>query len=414
MTPIPPDIVETLQRVFRDLSSQELEALAAATVARDYPPGSLVCREGELEHVFYIIQEGEVAITHRLPDGSEQTLGVQGPNSFFGEIGLLENRPRSASVRTLNHSRLLEVTEDDFKKMVDRSPEATLTVLRGVIRSLRETDRVTIEELQAKNLELERAYADLKAAQSELVEQERFKRELEIAADVQRSIMPAELPHIPGFEFATYARPAREVGGDYYDLLPVDDDYFGLVMADVSGKSIHAAIYMAVTRALFLAKASDYRSPQAAVQEIHELLMNSSDSDMFVTAFYGVVNRQTREMCYVRAGHDWPIHFRPETNQLSMLQAQGRFLGILKGLVLNEAEVRFLPGDALVCYSDGLTDATSPDGAYYGIERLKAVVASAGHKPARDLVDTIIADVDYFRAGVPQPDDLTLLVMKVK
>jgi sigma-B regulation protein RsbU (phosphoserine phosphatase) len=414
MTPIPPDIVETLQRVFRDLSSQELEALAAATVARDYPPGSLVCREGELEHVFYIIQEGEVAITHRLPDGSEQTLGVQGPNSFFGEIGLLENRPRSASVRTLNQCRLLEVTEDEFKKMVDRSPEATLTVLRGVIRSLRETDRVTIEELQAKNLELERAYSDLKTAQAELVEQERFKRELEIAADVQRSILPAELPQIPGFEFATYARPAREVGGDYYDLLLVDDDYFGLVMADVSGKSIHAAIYMAVTRALFLAKASEYRSPQAAVQEIHELLMNSSDSDMFVTAFYGVVNQQTREMCYVRAGHDWPIHFRTATNHLSMLEAQGRFLGSLKGLVLNEAMVQFLPGDALVCYSDGLTDAMSPNGEYYGIDRLKAVVASASHKPARALVETIIADVDYFRAGVPQPDDLTLLVMKVK
>jgi sigma-B regulation protein RsbU (phosphoserine phosphatase) len=340
---------------------------------------------------------------------------VQGPGSFFGEIGLLENRPRSASVRTLNHSRLLEITEEDFIHMVHRSPEAALTVLRGVIRSLRETDRVTISQLQGKNVELQQAYADLKAAQARLVEQERLKRELEIAAEVQRSILPAEFPSIPGFEFAAHARPAREVGGDYYDLLLLDDDHFGLVMADVSGKSVHAALYMAVTRALFLAEAAEYESPRDAACQIHDLLMTSSDSDMFVTAFYGIVNRQTREMRYVRAGHDLPIHFQPQTGKLSLLQARGRFLGCLEGLVLDEARLQFTPGDTLVCYSDGLTDATSPDGTFYGLERLKAVVAGGvAYESAGDLVEAILADVDAFRAGTPQPDDLTLFVMKVQ
>jgi sigma-B regulation protein RsbU (phosphoserine phosphatase) len=405
---------QMLPRVFRDLSPKELEALAAVIVTRDYPAGTIVCREGELEHVFYIIEEGQVAITQRLSDGSEQTLGVQGPGSFFGEIALLENRPRSASVRTLADSRLLEITEEDFEQIIHRSPEAALTVLRGVIRSLRETDRVTISQLQAKNVELQQAYADLKVAQAELVEQERLKRELEIAAEVQRSILPAEFPSIPGFEFAACARPAREVGGDYYDLLLLDDDRFGLVMADVSGKSIHAALYMAVTRALFLAEAAEYQSPHDAAHQIHNLLMTSSDSDMFVTAFYGVVNRQTREMRYVRAGHDLPIHFQGQTGQLSLLRAPGRFLGSLEGLVLDEATLQFSPGDALVCYSDGLTDATSPDGERYGLERLKGVVARAGYESVRALSEAIIADVDSFRAGTSQPDDLTLLVMKVQ
>jgi sigma-B regulation protein RsbU (phosphoserine phosphatase) len=408
------DTAKTLQHVFCNLSPQELEALASVTVSRDYPAGSVVCHEGELEHVFYIIEEGQVAITQRLPGGDEQTLGVQGPGSFFGEIALLENRPRSASVRTLTDSHLLEITEEDFEQMVHRSPEAALTVLRGVIRSLRETDRTTISQLQAKNVELRQAYADLKAAQAELVEQERFKRELEIAAEVQRSILPTEFPDISGFEFAAYARPAREVGGDYYDLLPLDDDHFGLVMADVSGKSIHAALYMAVTRALFLAEAVAYRSPREAVHQIHDLLMTSSDSDMFVTAFYGVVNRRDLEMRYVRAGHDLPIHFRPQTDQLSLLQARGRFLGSLEGLTLDEATLQFSRGDVLVCYSDGLTDAVSPDGDYYGMERLKRMVARAGYESARILAEAIIADVDAFRAGTPQPDDLTLLVMKVQ
>lgn len=405
---------ETLRQVFHDLSFQELEALAAVTMTRDYPADRVVCHEGELEHVFYIIQDGRVAITQRLPDGSEQTLGVQGPGSFFGEIALLEGRPRSASVRTLVNCRLLEITEEDFKQMIHRIPEAALTVLRGVIRSLRETDRVTIGQLQAKNVELERAYTDLKAAQARLVEQERLERELEIAAEVQRSILPAEFPSLAGFEFAAYARPAREVGGDYYDLFPLDDDHFGLVMADVSGKSIHAALYMAVTRALFLAEATRYQSPRDAAFRIHDLLMTSSDSDLFVTVFYGIVNRRTYEMRYVRGGHDLPIHFQSQNGQLSLLQAKGRFLGSLEGLVLEEARLHFAPGDALVCYSDGLTDAVAPDGDYYGLERLKAAVAKAGYKSARGLAEAVVADVDAFRAGTPQPDDLTLLVMRVQ
>lgn len=407
-------VIQTLQEVFRDLSSQEVEALATVTVSRDYPPGSVVCHEGELEHVFYIIQGGQVAITQRMADGEEQTLGIQGPVSFFGEIGLLENQPRSASVRTLVDSRLLEISKEDFEQLVHRSPPAAMTVLRGVIRSLRQTDRMTIDQLQAKNIELEQAYADLKAAQAELVEQERIKRELEIAAEVQRSILPAEFPEFPGFEFAAYNHPARQVGGDYYDLLPLDDEHFGLVMADVSGKSVHAALYMAVTRALFLAKASEYRSPRDAVFQIHDLLMRSSDSDMFVTVFYGVVCRETREMRYVRAGHDLPIHFHSQTGKLSVLRSRGRFLGSMEGLVVDEAAVQFEPGDALVCYSDGLTDATSPAGERYEQDRLRAMVAKSGQQSAQALAKSIIADVDLFRAGASQPDDLTLLVMKVR
>jgi len=408
------DTVRTLQQVFHDLSSQELQALATETVVRDYPADTLICQEGEAGDIFYIIQSGQVAITHQLPEGGEQALGIQGPGSFFGEIGLLENRPRSASVRTLTKTRLLEIYKQDFEKMVHRSPEAALTVLRGVIRSLRETDRVTIEQLQAKNRELEKAYADLKAAQAILVEQERLKRELEIAAEVQRSMLPTRFPHIPGYEFAACNRPAREVGGDYYDLLPLDDDRFGLVMADVSGKSIHAALVMAITRTLFLAQAAAYHSPRDAAFQIHKLLMASSHLDMFVTAFYGVVNLRTAELHYVRAGHDYPLHFQSQSGQLCRLKAQGRFLGILDGLLLEEARVQVSPGDALVCYSDGVTDTISPQGDRYGLERLEAVVSRAGTQSAKALAEAIITDVDRFRADAPQPDDLTLLVMKVQ
>jgi sigma-B regulation protein RsbU (phosphoserine phosphatase) len=171
---------------------------------------------------------------------------------------------------------------------------------------------------------------------------------------------------------------------------------------------------MAVTRALFLAEATHYASPRDTAHRIHDLLMTSSDSDMFVTAFYGVVNRQTGAMRYVRAGHDRPVHFQSRTGQLSLLQPRGRFLGSIEGLVLDETTLQFLPGDSLVCYSDGVTDAMSPDGSFYGLERLMAVVAGFGTESAHILARAVIDDVDTFRASVPQPDDLTLLVMKVQ
>ncbi len=403
----------TLQRTFRALSPEEVDALAAVAEAREYPAGTVICHEGKVEHVFYIVETGQVAITQRLEDGDERTVGVQGPGYFFGEIALLENRPRSASVRTLADSRMLEITEEDFKAMVDRNPGAALAVLRGVINNLRATDRTTIDQLQAKNVELQKAYADLKAAQAELVEQERLKRELEIAAEVQRNILPTHLPDIPGFEFAAYARPAREVGGDYYDLLQPDDNHFGMVMADVSGKSVHAALYMSVTRALYLALAGEHSSPRDTAFHVHDLLMTSSDSGLFVTAFYGVVERQTGEMRYVRAGHDRPIHYRRRPGKLELLEARGRFLGCIDGLALDETTLQFSSGDALVCYSDGVTDAQAPDESHYGLERLMAAVARAGDQPAGTLARAIVADVDAYRAGTPQPDDLTLLVMKM-
>jgi sigma-B regulation protein RsbU (phosphoserine phosphatase) len=118
-------------------------------------------------------------------------------------------------------------------------------------------------------------------------------------------------------------------------------------------------------------------------------------------------------MRYVRAGHDRPIHFQRQSGQLGLLQARGRFLGCIEGLVLSEATLQFSPGDGLVCYSDGVTDALAPDGNNYGLDRLMAVVARAGDQSAGALARAIIADVDAFRAGITQPDDLTLLVMKM-
>lgn len=394
------------------LPEDDLRMLSKVVVEREYPAGSTICREGELEHTFYIIETGQVAFTKRMAEG-EHLLGLKSKGDFFGELGVLDRAPRSASVHAISDCRLIEIHEDTLDKILARNPSVSRAIMRGIARSVRDTDRITISELQLKNDELARTLDNLRAAQAELLRRERMKRDIEIAAQVHHSILPTAFPEIDNFEFAAIARPAREIGGDLYDVLEIGDGQVGIVMADVSGKSVQAAIYMAVVRALFLSETEDDVSPTQTAHDIHELLMKASTAAMFVTAFYGKLNYQTRQMAFIRAGHDRPVYYHAGSGQTSLLNIPGRFLGLLPNLIIEEDQLTFEVGDALICYSDGVTDAVRPgDGQMYGLERLEAIVAKEGHGSAQEIVDAIIADIDAFRGEEEQPDDLTLLVTK--
>ncbi|MCP4514925.1 MAG: SpoIIE family protein phosphatase, partial [Delftia sp.] len=163
----------------------------------------------------------------------------------------------------------------------------------------------------------------LQAAQVELVQKERLEREMELARQVQQSVLPKVFPTVPGYTFAARNRPARQVGGDFYDVFPLDADRLGLVIADVSDKGMPAALYMALTRSLLLAEARRESSPRAVLNNVHRLLLELGEQDMFVTVFYGVVEAQ--QLVYARAGHDHPMLLRQGVTR--PLGGEGMFLG---------------------------------------------------------------------------------------
>lgn len=406
-------IQSALELALGVLPADELAALLNVVVTRDYPADSIICREGQLEYTFYIIQEGQVAFTKQMAQG-EQFLGMKGPGEFFGELGVLDRAPRAATVLALSDCSLIEIDEQTLNDVLARNPSVARAIMRGITRSVRDTDRITIAELQLKNTELARTLDDLRAAQAELLRRERLKRDLEIAAQVHKNILPTSFPQVPGFEFAALARPAREIGGDLYDIVDMGQNEIGIVMADASGKSVQAAIYMAVVRALFLSETNANLSPSETAHRIHNLLLKvSTTNDMFVTAFYATLNYMTRQMRYVRGGHDRPVYYHAATGEISLLNPPGRFLGLLPNLIIEEEGLAFQTGDTLVCYSDGVTDATRRgDGEMYGLDKLIEIVKREGHRSASDLVKIIVSDVDHFRDGEEQPDDLTLLVTK--
>jgi phosphoserine phosphatase RsbU/P len=408
-----PDTVAVIRQAFKEISDSELDMLCRVAELRRYPADHLLCREGELEHTFYIVADGQVAITHRLSEKEERLITLLSPGEFFGEMALIEHKPRSASVRTVADTTVLEISEEVFNSLLHQSPSVALSMIRYITANLRAADHAAIIDLAQKNVELAKAYDELKAAQSELVAKERMERELEIAGEVQRNLLPAEFPPIPGYSFAGHNVPARQVGGDMYDVIKIDAEHVGLLMADVSDKSVHAALIMAVTRTLFLAHARQSLSPAEVALAVHAgLLEVSASDDMFVTAFYGVLHVPSGSLAYVRAGQDKPLLYRAAGGPPERLEAEGRFLGMLESLVLEERHVALQPGDLLVAYSDGIPDAINSSVADYGLERLIDLIDRNRQQPAEAVCQAIFEDVFAFRGRAEAFDDITVLVTR--
>lgn len=402
------------RKTFEGLEEKTLDALRAFAERRTYPPKTILCRQGQIEHTFYVIVEGQLAVTQRLEDGQERLLEVLGPNSYFGEMGLLDDTPRMADVITMTPATVLEVTEEVFDRFVEESPALANHILRRILATARRSDKRNISELREKNAALQQAYEELQAAQEKLIEKKRLEREMELAADVQRNLLPGTLPQYPDFAFACYLQPARQVGGDFYDVMHLDDEHVGILIADVADKGFHAALFMAVTRTLFLQAGKRTLSPAEAAHTVHRgMLEVATTDDTFLTAFYGVLHRPSGRLTYIRAAQERPLLFRPGQKVME-LPGDGRFLGMMPGLKLEEHTMTLQAGDRLVLYSDGLSDAIDPAGDRYGYTRLAQAVAAGGSLSASKLVQHIANDVALFCKGAPPFDDLTLLVVEVK
>jgi serine phosphatase RsbU (regulator of sigma subunit) len=302
-----------------------------------------------------------------------------------------------ANCITITTTTVLEITEEVFQTVLESSPAVAYSLMRHVVDLLRNTDKLAIADLTAKNEELQEAYEELKAAQADLVEKERLERELEIAADVQRTMLPTRFPEYKDYRFAAYLSPARRVGGDLYDAIALDDEHVGLLLADVADKSVQAALFMAVIRTLFIVESRRSLSAAKVALAVHRGAMAVAPSaDIFVTAFYGVLHRPSGRLSYISAGHERPILVR-SGEDVSQITGNGRFLGMLDPLELDEFEVDLRPGDRLLIFSDGVPDAIDKDGRQYGYERMKRYLRT-NHDQCRRMARK--------RAGLRRPDAL--------
>jgi serine phosphatase RsbU (regulator of sigma subunit) len=254
----------------------------------------------------YLILDGEVEVTKG--QGSDRLLlAERGAGELVGEMALIDASGRSATVRATKPTLTLAFSEEDWRRIWIREPQLLFPMVQSLTSRLRSADLQMIEDLTRKNEELARAYSELKAAQTALVEKERLERELELARQLQQSMLPRRFPTIPGYSVAARSLPARQVGGDFYDVIAVSPRRVVVVMADVSDKGMPAALYMALTRSLIRAEAKRSKSPREVLLRTHRLLTEISQSGMFFTAFCGVLDPLTGVMTFARAGHDRPL-----------------------------------------------------------------------------------------------------------
>jgi len=267
---------------------------------------------------------------------------------------------------------------------------------------------------------------------------ERMERELEIAHQMQQSFLPQTLPEMPGIEIAATMRPAYEVGGDFYDVIPLSGGRLGTLVADVSDKGMSAALYMALARTLLrthsISARPQYLSDALESAQVRRLMRSGSlgalaalgairqandyltdhhsESCMFLTLFYAVYDPQSHLLTYVNAGHNPPFLYNALTGEQDWLQPTDMIVGVMHGRPYEAQERQLSPGDVLVLYTDGVTEAFNTDHKMFGEERIVEVVRAHATASAQGLVEAIEAAVMTFAGQAPQSDDLTLLVMR--
>lgn len=253
--------------------------------------------------------------------------------------------------------------------------------------------------------------AALQRATEEHAALEALRRELDIAREIQQSILPRRFPARGQIELFATMLPARDVGGDFYDFFPLDDRRFGLVIGDVSGKGMPAALFMAVCRTLVKATALSGLGPAACLQRVNTVLLTDNPSDMFVTLFYAIIDLRSGEVTYSNGGHNPPFVIRSGA-AIETLALGGTLLGVLDSPQFPEHRLRLCAGDTLLLYTDGVTEAANSADLLYGDARVAGFLACAGCNSAEQLVRALIADVARHSEGIAQSDDITLLAMR--
>jgi serine phosphatase RsbU (regulator of sigma subunit) len=398
--------------LFATLPHEEVQRLVATLRRLELPGHSILFREGEHGDRFFIVLDGSVEIVKALGTADERLLGVRGPGEFVGEMSLVSlDERRTATVRSRATAQLLEMTRAEFDALLRRQPSLAYHLVRVLSARLSESEDATLRDLHEKNRQLTLAYQDLQAAQAQIVEKETLERELKVARTIQESMLPRALPRLQGFDFGARMMPARAVGGDFFDFIPLDDDSIGIVVGDVSGKGVPAALFMALTRSLVRAEASRNVTPRQALQTVNRHLLGMNEARMFVTVTYGVLYRRTSEFVYARAGHELPLLVDRAGDVTVPALGLGNPLGVFEDPSLDEQSIALPPFGSLLLYTDGVTEALDQHGRFFGMRRLSATLGAACGASAQGVCERVLEAVVAHQGRVPQYDDVTLVAV---
>ena len=273
-------------------------------------------------------------------------------------------------------------------------------------------DRRLLDNLAAQAAPALRVGQLVREQEAEAATRQRFESELEVARLIQQNFLPKELPRLDGWDIAAYYQPAREVGGDFYDVIPLPDGRVAFVIGDVTDKGVPAALVMSATRSVLRASAQRLLEPGIVLERVNEHLCPDMPAKMFVTCLYAVLEPRTGRLCFANAGHDVP--YVQTEHGAGELRARGMPLGLMPGMHYEEKVLELAPGDTVLLHSDGIAEAHAPDREMFGFPRLRELVA--GGPAGAPLIDRVLAEVAAFTGAGgsvhEQEDDITMVVLQ--
>src|SRR5215204_1275230 len=275
-------------------------------------------------------------------------------------------------------------------------------------------DRKLLNDLATQTAPAVQVAQLVRQQQQQAQERERIEQELRVARLIQQTLLPKHVPDLPGYQLAAYYQPAREVGGDFYDFLDLEDGRFGLVVGDVTDKGVPAAIVMATTRTMLRASAQRLDSPGEVLKRVNDVIVRDIPPNMFITCLYAILDPESGHLVYANAGHDLPYRRRRTSNGgggAEELRATGMPLGLLPGMSYEEKEIILERGDSVLFYSDGLGEAHDPERKMFGFPRLQGLVGA--HPGGATMVDFLLEELARFVGDSwEQEDDITLVTLQ--
>lgn len=409
--------VNLLARIpfFTDLPPEELDRLIAELDVVNLGSGDILFREGDPGEHLYIVVNGKLEILMAPDTDDELILNVLHEGEYLGEMSLIQpGGHRTASARARGNVVLLSMSRIQFRDLLKRHPELSAAMVSVLSQRLDNTNISTFRDLTEKNRQLQKAFDELKAAQEQLIEKERLERELKVAADIQMSILPDVLPTDEHFDFGGRILPARQVGGDFYDVFRLGDDKYGILIGDVADKGVPSAIFMARAHALIIAEADGAARPGDVLRRANKHITRLEKSIQFVTALYGVLDTETGEFSYARAGHEPPLILHDHGDVHRLPHQPGMALGLWENLALDEYNL-FLPkGSLLMMFTDGMTDCRDRKGQPFGLERVKQTMTGLTNLSAQEACNRLFDSLMDYQDGSKQDDDVTLVAVHVK
>jgi len=401
--------------LFSDLPVEELDHLQSTLQVKYLQRGEILFHEGDQGEHFYVVTDGKLEILMGAETEEELLLNTLGPGEYLGEMSLIiPGGERTATVRASKASALLVMSRDEFNTLLERHHVLAHSLVRVLSERLDSTNYATFRDLTEKNRQLQKAYDELKAAQEQLIEKERLERELKVAADIQFSILPDVLPSPPNFDFGARIDPARRVGGDFYDVFRLGENKVAVMIGDVADKGVPSAIFMARAHALIAAEAETYENPGDVMRKVNAHITRLEKATQFVTVLYGILNVDTREFQYARAGHEPALMLLPDGKVERLPHETGMAIGLWEDITLDEQTITLPPGSILFLYTDGMTDCRSPEGEPFGLERIKLTLSGYLDLSAQEVCDRMLQTLKDYQQGSMQDDDVTLVAVHAK